>query len=231
MIHKHPLTSLTVVGGISCGQSMRIDQLAVKSSTRLNLPAVVSNHASGRQRRSVPPSTTIDLLLNRWLQGKYMRRQCPSTPSMLLRCVSLSRCTRTTPFTANKKRGTTTQTKQYVEQLVEYSNDQSNKKRSKADYNSLDLDVFVQEAKTIELDNDVRYRNGPHLKNLSNASRLMTQTYWNKIKVTDGLYEDVKRVFPVFWKLYSKELGDKPPRKGAMLSTQRNVQNESHGIL
>ena len=37
-------------------------------------------------------------------------------------------------------------------------------------------------------------------------------------KVEDGLFEDVKRVFPVFWKLYTKELGDKKPRKGAMLA-------------
>ena len=121
-------------------------------------------------------------------------------------------------ITANKKKGTTTLQKQYVEKVVEHGNDLMNKKRSKVDYKEMDLGDFIASARNVELDNDKRYRNGPHLDKLANAKTLMTQSYWKKIKVEDGLFEDVKRVFPVFWKLYTKELGDKKPRKGAMLA-------------
>ena len=121
-------------------------------------------------------------------------------------------------ITANKKKGTTTQQKRYVENVVEHGNDLMNKKRSKVDYKEMDLGDFIASARNVELDNDKRYRNGPHLDKLANAKTLMTQSYWKKIKVEDGLFEDVKRVFPVFWKLYTKELGDKKPRKGAMLA-------------
>eukprot|EP00578_Thalassiosira_sp_NH16_P020064 CAMPEP_0181105546 /NCGR_PEP_ID=MMETSP1071-20121207/16045_1 /TAXON_ID=35127 /ORGANISM="Thalassiosira sp., Strain NH16" /LENGTH=65 /DNA_ID=CAMNT_0023188871 /DNA_START=352 /DNA_END=545 /DNA_ORIENTATION=+ len=51
---------------------------------------------------------------------------------------------------------------------------------------------------------------------------LMKKAHWQKAKVGDGLYEDMERVFPDFWKLYTKELrqtkgANAVPRKGALL--------------
>ena len=44
-------------------------------------------------------------------------------------------------------------------------------------------------------------------------------SYWQKVKLEDGFYEDIERVFPVFWKLHREELvrTKKRQTKGAML--------------
>ena len=47
----------------------------------------------------------------------------------------------------------------------------------------------------------------------------MKMSYWQKVKLEGGFYEDIERVFPVFWKLHRAELARTKKRqtKGAML--------------
>jgi hypothetical protein len=47
----------------------------------------------------------------------------------------------------------------------------------------------------------------------------MKMSYWQKVKLEDGFYKDIERVFPVFWKLHTAELArtKKCHTKGAML--------------
>ena len=66
------------------------------------------------------------------------------------------------------------------------------------------------------MDYDKVWLDSDHLSDLKKIEKLMQKAHWNKVKVEDGLYEDIERVFPEFWKIYSKG-ANAVPRKGALL--------------
>jgi len=119
---------------------------------------------------------------------------------------------------AINKAGVTEQQKKYDDRLFAHSEELRQKKMSSDSYVRLDLDEFLQQARNTQLDNDRRYRNKPHLDNLAKVSALMKTTYWTKLTVTGGFYDELKRVFPVFYKLLKKEKKGKKLVKGEITS-------------
>ncbi len=94
------------------------------------------------------------------------------------------------------------------------------KKLRSAKYIEVSLDEYIEKASQHQTDYDKKWMDKDHLDDLISINTLLKMTHWKSIKVTNGLFEDVERVFPEFWKLYKKELAktNSVPRKGAMLT-------------
>lgn len=125
-------------------------------------------------------------------------------------------------ITAINKRGTTAQQKKHVEKLVQHADGQRKKKLRSDKYKDVSLAEYIANAQKMKMDYDKLWQDSDHLDDLKKIEALMKKAHWQKAKVEDGLYEDIERVFPDFWKLYTKELkrtkgANAVPRKGALL--------------
>ena len=130
-------------------------------------------------------------------------------------------------ISAINKKGTTIQQKEHEEQLVEHAESQRKKKLRSEKYDEIPLETYIENARKRTMDYDKVWQDKDHLDDLAKINTLMKKGYWNGVKVEDGLFEDVRRVFPLFWKLYSKELErtKMPPRKGAMLKASGSYKS------
>ena len=125
-------------------------------------------------------------------------------------------------ITAINRRGTTAQQKEHVEKLVQHADGQRKKKLKSDKYKDVSLAEYKDDAQKIEMDYDKLWQDSDHLNDMKKIEILMKKAHWQKAKVGDGLYEDMERVFPDFWKLNTKELrqtkgANAVPRKGALL--------------
>ena len=73
-------------------------------------------------------------------------------------------------------------------------------------YKDVSLAEYIDNAQKMKMDYDKLWQDSDHLDDLKKIETLMKKAHWQKAKVEDGLYEDIERVFPDFWKLYTKEL-------------------------
>ena len=122
---------------------------------------------------------------------------------------------------AINKRGTTVQQKEHVEKLATNAEVQRKKKLRSDKYTEVSLDEYTENAKKCTTEFDKAWQDKDHLNDLAKINTLLKKAHWQGVKVDDGLFEDVERVFPDFWKTYKRELDKKKttPRKGTMLKS------------
>ena len=124
-----------------------------------------------------------------------------------------------TSLNSIRSRGLTIQDKEHAEALVIDAEAKRKSKLRRANYIEIPLEQYLVEAQKLTTDYDKVWQNRDYFNDLAKVNKLMKMSYWQKVKLEDCFYEDIERVFPVFWKLHREELvrTKKRQTKGAML--------------
>lgn len=110
-------------------------------------------------------------------------------------------------ITAINKEGTKARQREREKKVAAHAEAQRKKKLGSDKYTPKTLEEYQQRAEVRSTEYDKRWRVQftPDAVELNQLKLLLTRAFWDKIKVSDGFWEELKKVLPLYWKLINKE--------------------------
>ena len=128
--------------------------------------------------------------------------------------------------TAVNKRGTMVRQREREKKAYAHTEAERKKKLGSGKYTPKTLEEYKKRAEKRTTEHDKRWRvlHTPDAIELNNLKLLLTRGHWDKIKVCDGFWDELKKVLPLYFKLINKEAKGKQLTKSSVMKGKAPVK-------